>query len=466
MPAAKRGIVLLALLTFLSAAVSAQTFSADVDIENPRVSPAEGDSAEMNISVTNHGEEAATFEVNYNAAKPGWYFLTDYALTIGPGETKHAVLYAYPDSAAVAGNIGVLVKVSSDTMEVTKRPSYTIVRDSDIMITDMKTDSASYEPGSDVNVTLTLKNVLQRELSANEYQGVFTLGDETQTVTVSPLLSSGISTLETSFSLGKHLSGVKSIVARVESIDGEVQSQKTANIRIEETEKIVKERDRSSNLLISEGSVTVKNEGNVPSGTVEVSESLPFYMGYFATFDPEPSRERFAEGGEKVYTWELPGIEPGEMKTVSYTVNYWAPLLLLILVLGSIGLALREYRKPHIVKRVYRKDGTHSVHLRVENRSRKKLENVVVKDFIPSICSLVEKFDASAPEKIRQGGETTELEWDLESLEPGEERILTYTISSQVEVEQEVTLPSAHLEYDSRGKDKKRHSHPARADFS
>lgn len=464
MPRSSRVLVLGACVLLLSTAAAAQAFGVEVTVDNPAVKPAEGESAKLKIAVRNTGEETRTFTINYNVANPGWYFLPNYTVTVPPGETRTSILYAAPGKEAVEGNVGVIVTVSSDGESVTRRPSYRIVRDSDIIITGIETDRTVYEPSGRVNVSLSIKNVRNQELNANEYQAVFTLDGAQKTVSVPSLIASEPEQLQASFRLGQYVSGVKHLSATVERMGGTVQDSATANIRVKKTQRIVKERERQSTLLTASGSITVQNEGNTVAEEASVSTGLPFYLGYFTTFTPEPSDVQRV-GRAKVYTWETGSLAPGQAKTVRYRTNYWAPVLLALLVLASLALAVREYRKPHVVKRVYRKDGTHSVHLRVENRSGKHLENVVVKDFLPSICSLVEKFDAAAPEKIREGSELTELEWNLGRFEPGEERILTYNISAQVTVEGEVTLPSAHLEYEHNGKRTRRHSHPARADF-
>ncbi len=458
-----RLVVLLAVLLLWPAAVAAQEFTVDVKVKNAEVNPAEQEAARMKIAVRNTGQETRTFTINYNVANPGWYFLPNYTVTVPPGETRTSILYAEPEKEAVEGNIGVIITVSADGETVTRRPAYRIVRDRDIIITGIETDRTAYDPSDRVNVSLSVKNVRNQDLNANAYQAVFTLDGKRQTVAIPSLIASEPETLETSFVLGQYASGVKTLSAAVERIDGNVQARQTANIRIKEAEKVVKESERSSGLLTAEGRLWVQNKGNTPAESTSLSTALPFYLHYFSTFTPEPSDVQ-RSGGERVYTWDTGSLAPGDTATVRYRTNYWAPLLLVALLLGSIGFAVREYRKPHVVKRVYRKDGTNAVHLRVENRSGRHLENVVVKDFIPSICSLVEKFDGRVPEKIRKGGEMTELEWRLGALEPGEERILTYHISSQVAVEGEAMLPSAHLQYEANGRQRKRHSQPARAE--
>ncbi|MDY6761952.1 MAG: hypothetical protein SVY41_02805 [Candidatus Nanohaloarchaea archaeon] len=464
MAAVTRVGFLVAVLLVLSAAAAAQSFTVDVDVQNPDINPSNDESARFNISVTNNADTTRTYSITYNVANPGWYFLPEYALTVDPGKTEHSILYAEPDATAIEGNIGVIITVESGGEKITRRPSYRIVRDRDILITGIATDDTVYDPGETVNASLDIKNVRQRELSANAYRAVFTLGQKQTTVPVPGLIASEPETIEAGFTLGQYVQGTKTVTAQVERLDGTVQDTASATIQVRAKEDIVRDRDHRSKLLTAGQSIMVRNEGNTVSTPQSVSTELPLYLTYFTDFSPAPDRIT-KTGLNREYTWNLGRLDSGESVSVQYRVNRGVPALLVLLVLGAVVLAVRQYRKPHIVKRVYRKDGTHSVHLRVENRSGSALEDVTVKDFVPSICSLVEKFDASPPERIRDGGEVTELEWELGRLETGEERILTYSLSSQVQVEGETTLPSAHIDYVRRGRRKKRHSHPASADF-
>ncbi|MDY6768592.1 MAG: hypothetical protein SVW02_00585 [Candidatus Nanohaloarchaea archaeon] len=465
MGAATRIGLLAAGLFLLSAAAAGQPFTVDVDVQNPDVAPGTGEAARFNISVTNTGDMTRTYSITYNVANPGWYFLPEYALTIPPGATDHAILYAEPGEEAGEGNIGVIITVSSGGAEVTRRPSYRIVRDRDILITKITTDDTVYDPGTPVNVTLDIKNVRQEELAANAYRAVFALDGKNTTVGIPSLIASEPETVTAGIMLDRYAHGTKTVTARVERADGAVQDTATATLQVRATERIVRDVDRRSSLFTAEKTLSVANQGNTVSQPQRLSITLPVYVAYFTAFSPEPDATRDAPGFAREYTWDVGRLDPGASVSVQYQVNRWVPALLLLLLAGAAVIGIRAYRRPHIVKRVYRKDGHHSVHLRVENRSGRPIDDVVVKDFLPSICSLVEKFDASPPERIRGGGETTELEWELGRLAAGEERILTYSLSSQVQVEGETTLPSAHMEYVSRDRRKKQHSHPAQADF-
>ncbi|MFB6076848.1 MAG: hypothetical protein ABEK12_01815, partial [Candidatus Nanohaloarchaea archaeon] len=259
--------------------------------------------------------------------------------------------------------------------------------------------------------------------------------------------------------------GRKSITVGIRSADGAVHTTKSVEFAVERRPLLRRTASSTFTGITSRTTVTVRNRGNVPSNGTTLVARVPSYLSYVTSTTPTPDTVA-AEAGSTVYRWNVGTVEPGASATASYTINYWVPVVLLVLLFGAAGLGIRQYRRPHIVKRVYDRDGTHAVHLRVENRSGSVLEDVTVRDEVPGIASLVQKFDAVSPDRIREGGEETGIEWNFNRFEPGEERILTYEVSPQVAVEEAVTLPRASLEYTVDGEERERRSGAADAAFT
>lgn len=463
-PRAKAVAVSVIILSAVQMGAAAH-FAVDVDVEHPRVNPVEQESAIFNISIANNGDESGVFEVNYIVSNPGWYFLPQYRVTIDSGETRSVPLFATPNREAISGNKGVLIRVSSSGEVVEKRAFFTVRQDSDILITRLETNRVSYRPQETVNVTMRVRNVRDRLLSQNAYRAVFQLDDRRETVPLPAMDPAGSETVSAGFRIGQFESGVKTLEARIETIEGVPQATRTAKLEIEQVRNVVVSRSTRFLFAASARSVTAKNLGNVPASDMSLTADVPSYLTWFVSFSEDPVKTT-QQAGTTTYTWDIGDLSPGDTRTVTYRVNYWVPAVIILILLVAALVAVWEHRRPHIVKRVYRKDGTHAVHLRVENRSGRVLDDVVVKDAVPGIASLIEKFDASPPERIRQGEEDTEMEWRLGRMEPGEERILTYTISPQVQVEGSVTLPPAHLQYHRGEREKQRHSHQVQADFT
>lgn len=463
----KTAFLFIALLAVVPLGVAADHVAVTVTTADGSVQPGTDDPARFVISVANPGDTTTGYRLNYNGAgSGGWYFLDTYEMTLAPGETRNATLYAEPDETAVAGNYGVIITVAADDgTTVERRPSYSVVRDRDIIITDLTTANATYRPGERFNVTTHIKNVRNRELPRNAYQVTVAFDGTERTFSVPSLIASEPERFVATFTAPAHESGILEIESRVAKLGGSTQDTASAQVQVARTENIAVERDTRFLLATSRTTIAVNNTGNTASNDTTVTAELPAYYGVFTSFDPEPA-EVSRSGSATVYTWELGDVPPGTGLTVSYRVNYWAPLLFLLLVAGAVGLGIREYRSPRLVKNASRRGATNAVHLRVRNRSGSAMEDVVVRDTVPSIASLVQKFDASPPEKIRQSGDETEIEWRLGRIEPGDERILTYEVSPQVTVEGTTALPSARLRYTSGNREKERSSSRAHADFS
>lgn len=462
MNAARAGLLLTVLAVLLPAA-TAQPFTVDVDVTNQQVNPADNESATFNITVTNHGDDATDVTLGIGNNKPSWFDGPyPYSARLDPGGSMHSVLYVTPGREAVQGNYGITVSVNGN---IEALPSFSVVRDRDLIVTGIGTDRTTYLPGSTVNVTLTVRNVMSSETSENAYRVAVDLGDANRTVSLPALDPAEEETVRAELDLDRFAAGVMTVQGRVETISGVRHDTRTATIDVRRTEDLAVEHEGSFALVASHRAVHVANRGNVESNATTVSARVPFYLSYFTGFSTSPD-DVSSSGGSTVYTWNVDALEPGESVRFEFTVNYWAPVAFLALLVIAAVLAVRSYRSPTISKSSDRKEGKHSVHLRVKNRSGSVLEDVVVTDTVPSIASLIEKFDSSPPERIREGDEQTEIEWHLGQMDPGEERILTYEISAQIQVEGEVTLPSAHLSYTVDGDEAKRHSHPVAADFT
>jgi DNA-dependent RNA polymerase auxiliary subunit epsilon len=95
------------------------------------------------------------------------------------------------------------------------------------------------------------------------------------------------------------------------------------------------------------------------------------------------------------------------------------------------------------------------VHLYIRNRSRNKVFNIALNDTVPSLLSYKENTSIGylSPSQVKQRKKgKTRLNWDIQSLDPLEERILVYEAEPRLEVLGQVDLPSAQASFeDSEG---------------
>ncbi len=459
-------VLLVSAVVFISPIVAGEHFDVSVDVPNSIVEADGGEALLFNVTVENNGETEDEFTTHIWTANTWYNGPYPRTLYLDSGETGSSLIYVNPNEDAVAKRRGVEITVTSGEGEnAVKRPSYYLQQDKDLLITAFDVDGETYDPGETVRVTASMKNVVNRDLDRNEYRAVFKLGDMTEQTGISSLSPGQSDTVSAEFTLGQFDYGRKRLVFELQDMEDRVHSERTARIRIAESERIERYQNREFNGVSDTRQVTAENLGNAPSEDTTVSASIPSYLSYFVSYDMDPA-ESTTRDGITTYTWNLGTLAPGDQQTVTYRINYWVPLAIIAVLLVTIAITIYEHRRPTITKKTFQKHGNHSVHLVVENNSGKIMDNVVVRDFVPGIASLVEKFDASPPEKIRKGEEGTELEWKLGRISPGEERILTYRVSPQVEVEGHVTLPVARLEYKTGNREKTRHSHHTTADFT
>jgi hypothetical protein len=94
------------------------------------------------------------------------------------------------------------------------------------------------------------------------------------------------------------------------------------------------------------------------------------------------------------------------------------------------------------------------VSISLVNNSLNELKDILVKDLVPPIATVSEKFETLKPvkRKIRAG---TELNWRISSLKPGEEVILSYRIIPIVDIVGTLMLPKATVSFVSKGEKKR-----------
>lgn len=217
--------------------------------------------------------------------------------------------------------------------------------------------------------------------------------------------------------------------------------KETVSFRVNGIES-VREWSESDQSILSEWKrFFVKNEGNVKS-VAEITEDIKGLWAYLVTASGDPEITPI-DGGNR-YTWRVE-LNPGEEKSVEYQINYWPLFILLVLFGYGVYNFISFVRKPVLkksVERSRRDKGAYTVTLEIKNRTGSHLENVIVKDFVPSLAKIEEKFHTIRP-VIRKTDKGSELIWRLSDIKPGHEKILTYRIKMLVDAVDFFRLPRA-----------------------
>ena len=162
----------------------------------------------------------------------------------------------------------------------------------------------------------------------------------------------------------------------------------------------------------------------------------------------------YEEKGQLV--WDI-DLAPGESELILYTFNY-QPLLIIAIALILIFISYYLFRSPVILKKtatvIATKEGGISelkVIVEIVSRSRSPITHIRLIDTIPRIANLAHDYDVGTlkPDKaVKHENKGTLVKWSIDSIDPGEERVISYKIKSKLSILGGMTLPSAAAKFD------------------
>ena len=89
----------------------------------------------------------------------------------------------------------------------------------------------------------------------------------------------------------------------------------------------------------------------------------------------------------------------------------------------------------------------------IKNRSSEIINNIFVNDKVPSLAELIKEsyLGTLEPTKILvHDKKGTIVKWELKSLEPFEERVITYKIKSKLNIIGGISLPPTKIRFDTK----------------
>lgn len=232
--------------------------------------------------------------------------------------------------------------------------------------------------------------------------------------------------------------------------------------------EIIQDEKNSMRLLDSKNIYTLTNDGN-QNISYNVSRQINWFSRLFLGSDAD-FRVTTNEQGRFAYV--TLNLEPQESQTVSYTIH-WNYLALIILVIVMSLFGYYKLRNPLIsIKEILiehtKKDNIEEAKIRifVRNRSNKVLNNIRIIDKVPPIADVLksERLGTLQPTKINATKtKGTLIKWELNSLEPYEERIITYKIKSKLEIVGGLSLPPTKIIFEEKeGKERQAFSNNAK----
>lgn len=210
--------------------------------------------------------------------------------------------------------------------------------------------------------------------------------------------------------------------------------------------------DTKSGFLMREITVTKYNKGNV---NVDDVYELPmtWFERLMTDYSTEPSK--IADGKVE---WRMT-IQPAETETLKIKTNY-RELFFTIIALLILAVVIVYYMKRvvSIRKGVFKiRDEKGAIAeikilIHVMNRTPKPITNIKIVDILPHMLLLSHEYGTLKPTKFQKGEKSSRLIWDIDELEPGEERVISYRAKPGLHVIGPINLPAALLRYTNKDK--------------
>ena len=238
--------------------------------------------------------------------------------------------------------------------------------------------------------------------------------------------------------------------------DGKLKGSRNFKINVGENPDLKEVEEVKTSFLKSVVEITRENEGNTQVSKT-VRYPVGFVKGLFTKTSPRAELKNDDSG--RYYEWKF-NIPPGDIYRIEVETNYRLVFFLIAGVLILVGALYYIRRRNLKVKKTVfqiRRDKESGVSefkilLHVINRTNREMYNVKVIDLIPRFIKSETDFGTLKPAKIEEGSRGMRLVWNIEKVDPGDERIISYKLKSKVSLVGKVTLPSTIVQYYGRKK--------------
>ena len=177
-------------------------------------------------------------------------------------------------------------------------------------------------------------------------------------------------------------------------------------------------------------------------------ETTPLKNLFLTTY---PRAETIKEGGKQYLVWQ---VKLGSDRTMTvYTTENYRPIVVVIALAIAAVVLYFLFRSPIVVRKSIANVGMSEggiseakVVVRVKNRSANQITNIEVLDHVPHIAHVEKEISIGSMQphavlKHPKGGLI--IKWAIETLESGDERVLSYRMKSRLAILGEFNLPAA-----------------------
>lgn len=213
---------------------------------------------------------------------------------------------------------------------------------------------------------------------------------------------------------------------------------------------IIETTTEDRGFIIKEQIITKENKGNTVSSSYSIVEKN-IISRLFTSFSVKPTS--VDRNGWTIYYIWLTELQPSQKIQINIKTNWFFPLLIVLFVVAIVFFAKQYSHNDLVVKKrasfIRAKGGEFGIKVSVLIQAKKYVENVTLTDKIPTLVKLYHNFSGTYPSKIDE--KARKMEWNFNSLEAGERRVMTYVVYSKLGIIGRFALPRAFAIYQRDG---------------
>jgi hypothetical protein len=421
-----------------------------------------GQANTLSILVKNNRVVKDTFYFSLWGGPSVWTTTDKPWVSLDAGETTDIILKIEPPRDAEVGTQLLSFSVLSLNSNITesKEIYLDIVRGSDIFIYDIELEKQNFKPGDTVVIKPTLSNlnrndVLEVFVSTQILKNNLIVQKFDESIKIDPRSSKK---LTYNFEV-KNVNepGEYEIKVVAKNALNKILDEKKTTFKVETIHKIDEEKETKNSILYSDVTIRITNNGNYLEKNFYVTETMPSISKNFFYPEIEPVLQEEKEN-RIIYKWLIDELKPGQTITIKYQLRFTnvviTACILIIAVIWIVWLFFRPTLKKNYIG-AFAENEEITISLNLKNKGRKMLNNVIVKDIVPPLATVIKKFETLEP-KISITPNGTQLTWVIKELKPKEEIVITYKIKPVIEITGGFKLPKAFFMFETKkGKKKK-----------
>jgi hypothetical protein len=383
-----------------------------------------------------------------------------------PREVKEFTLYLKPDEDIRFGQHELSLQGNLENYSPTKFSVSTYVEPTRSNKKKYATDvdivtqiPATLDPRESFVMRFTLNNLNKNKYSEIDFYIKSPLLNEKITTSLDALEKNKIVELKKVFD-PKLTPQIEEIIVTVNT-DNELYKtiRRTVSV-IDYTETFTEHLEEKGNLLKTTKTIKYTNDGNAAK-TQQTRVRTNLIETMFSKTNPEANVIKDTDG-KRYFQWDLT-LNPEESSYNFVVITSYRSLALILLILFGVILYYYTNKSPivitkHSIAIEKTEEGIKEVKvtLNIRNTSNLTFDNITVTDKVPSIATIVAdtRVGPMKPTKILKSKKHRDLLliWDLDCLEPGEDKLLSYRIKPKLSIIGDFDLKPAFIKYPSGDK--------------